>query len=419
MFIRSHLLTLKAYKFRLSPSLDQQVLLNKTFGCTRFVWNKLVDNFNSWTPTELPPKISSKILKDNPEFIWLNEVSAAALQQKCNDFEETKNQYFNKKRKIKLGRPKFKKRGHNDAYRLPNPKFTLDQGNSKIRLEKIGHVPIILDRSIKEPANYRSITISKNNCDQYFASILVDELIELKPTTGRMVGIDVGLKDLFVLSDGIVIDNPRWFNKNQVKLKRAQQHLARKIKGSNRRDKQKIKVAKIHLKIKNQRTNFLQEITTALVNNYDVIAIEDLNVKGMVKNHNLAKAISDVSWSTFTSMLFYKCGWYGKSLVKIDRWYPSSKLCHCCGTKLDSLPLDIREWTCFNCGSVHHRDLNAAINIERKGYSDLIGLPVEFDNFPKLSSVECIEYRQGEAVRPGLFRKEYHLASSVNCLELL
>ena len=412
-------MTLKAYKFRLDPTPDQKVLLNKTFGCTRFLWNKLVDNFNSWTPTELPLKINEQTLKHQPEFDFLKEVSNCALQQKLRDFEETKKQYFNKKRKIKLGRPKFKKRGHNDAFRLTNLRFDLDQENSKVRLEKIGHVPIILDRTIKEPANYRSITVSKNSSDQYFASILVDELIELKPTTGRMVGIDVGLKDLFVLSDGIVIDNPRWFNKNQVKLKRAQQHLARKIKGSNRRNKQRIKVAKIHLKIKNQRTNFLQEVTTALVNNYDVIVIENLNVKGMVKNHNLAKAISDSSWSTFTSMLSYKCDWYGKSLVKIDRWYPSSKLCNCCGHKFEELVLGISEWTCSNCGSVHHRDLNAAINIERKGYSDLCGLPIEFDNFPKLSSVEYIEYRQGEVVRPMMFSNKHHLASSMNCLNLL
>ena len=412
-------MTLKAYKFRLSPTSDQKVLLNKTFGCTRFVWNKLVDNFNSWNPETPPLKISEQTLKHQPEFEFLKEVSNCALQQKLRDFEETKKQYFNKKRKIKLGRPKFKKRGLNDAFRLTKLTFKLDQENNKIRLEKIGYVPIILDRIIIEPANYRSITITKNSCDQYFASILVDELIELKPTAGRMVGIDVGLKDLFVLSDGIVIDNPRWFNKNQVKLKRAQQHLAKKIKGSNRRNKQRIKVAKIHLKIKNQRTNFLQEITTALVNNYDVIAIEDLNVKGMVKNHNLAKAISDSSWSSFTSMLSYKCDWYGKSLIKINRWYPSSKLCNCCGSKLETLTLDIREWTCENCGSAHHRDLNAAINIERKGYSDLIGSPVEFDNLPKLSSVEYIEYRQREVVRPALFRKEHHLASSVNCLYLL
>ena len=412
-------MTLKAYKFRLLPTPDQQVLLNKTFGCTRFVWNKLVDNFNSWTPYNQPPKVNEQTLKHQPEFEFLKEVSNCALQQKLRDFEETKKQYFNKKRKIKLGRPKFKKRGLNDAFRLTKLTFKLDQENNKIRLEKIGYVPIILDRIIIEPANYRSITITKNSCDQYFASILVDELIELKPTAGRMVGIDVGLKDLFVLSDGIVIDNPRWFNKNQVKLKRAQQRLSRKIKGSNRLHKQRIKVAKIHLKIKNQRTNFLQEVTTALVNNYDVIAIEDLNVKGMVKNHNLAKAINDASWSTFTSMLSYKCDWYGKSLVKIDQWYPSSKLCHSCGSKLETLALEIRGWTCSTCNVVHHRDLNAAINIERKGYSDLTGLPVEFDNFPKLSSVECIEYRQGEVVRPVLFSNKHHLASSMNCLESL
>ncbi len=407
---------LKAYKFKLDPMTDQKTLLNKTFGCTRFVWNRFVDNFNAWSPTEPQPKLTDKILKDDPNFTWLNEVSAAALQQKRLDFEATKKQFFNKARKTKLGRPKFKKRGHNDAYRLPNQKFTLDQENSKVRLEKIGYVPIILDRTIIEPANYRSITISKNACDQYFASILVDELIELKPTTGRMVGIDVGLKDLFVLSDGNIIDNPRWFNKNQVKLKRAQQHLAKKIKGSNHRHKQRLKVAKLHLKIKNQRTNFLQEVTTALVNNYDLIAVEDLNVVGLVKNHCLAKAISDASWSTFISMLDYKCGWYGKSLVKIDRWYPSSKLCSHCGHRLDSLTLDVREWVCPKCGSAHHRDLNAAVNIVWKGYSDLSGLPVEFGGLYKPPSAEYVEYRQGEVVRPMLFSNRHHLASSVNCL---
>lgn len=407
-------MTLKAYKYRIYPNSIQETLLNKTFGCVRFVWNKLVENFNNWSPDTESSKINEKILKDDPEYIWLNEVSAGALQQKRIDFDETKKQFFNKNRKVKLSRPKFKKKGNHQSYRLPNQKFSFDQESSTIRLEKIGYVKVVVDRHISPEANYRSVTVSKTPTGKYYVSILVEEFIELKPTTGYKVGIDLGLKDLFILSDGHVVDNPRWFRENQSKLKKAQQHLARKVKGSNRYKKQRIKVARIHEDIKNQRTNFLHEISTSLVTNYDVICIEDLNVKGMMKNHCLAKAIQDASWSSFVSMLEYKCNWYGKSLIKINRWYPSSKTCSSCGYKLDNLDLDTREWTCPDCGTRHDRDLNAAKNILLKGFSDLTGDPIEFGSFSKLSSAECVEYRRGEVV--SLFDASHHLASSMNRL---
>ena len=391
----------KAFKFRIYPTQEQEVLLNKTFGCCRFVWNKHVEGFNSWTPAFIPEKLTYKIIKDNPEYSWLNEVSAAALQSKDNDFREFKNQYFNKNRKKKLSKPKFKKKGNRESYSLPNQKFTLDQEQSLIRLEKIGWVPVVLDRIISTDVNYRSVTVSKVPSGKFFVSILVQINIEPKPLTGKMVGIDLGLNDLFILSNGEKINNPKNFSNNQVELKRTQQHRNRKKKGSNRYEKQRVKVAKIHEKIVNKRKHLLHEVSTQLVTNYDVICTENLNVAGMTKNHKLAKAIQDASWSSFVQMLEYKCNWYGKTLIKIDQFYPSSKTCSCCGHKMDSMSLDIRNWTCPNCGSEHDRDINAAKNILAKGFSDLTGEEIEFTSVSeKLVSVECIEYKHGEAIRP-------------------
>ena len=407
----------KAFKFRIYPTKDQEVNLNKTFGCTRFLWNKLVENFNSYDPetNPKPEKINEQTLKHNPEYEWLKEVSNCALQQKCRDFEETKKQFFNKKRKVKLGRPKYKKKGGRESYRLTSLRFKLYQDQSIIRLEKIGYVKAITHRVIPEDADYRSVTVSKTPTGKFYVSILVQINTNVKPLTGKHIGIDLGLKDLFILSDGQVIDNPKWFRESQTDLKKAQQHLSRKKKGSKRREKQRIKVARIHEKIVNQRTNFLHEVSSAIVRDYDIICIEDLNVTGMLKNHKLAKAISDASWSAFTSMLDYKCNFYGKTLVKVDRFFPSSKTCSYCGHKMESMTLDIRNWTCPNCMTNHDRDWNAAVNIERKGFSDLVG--EEFEPLNKGSSVEYIEYRHREVVSPRLFSNEHHLASSVKCLE--
>ena len=410
---------LKAFKYRLYPDKDQTVMLNKTFGCVRFFWNQLVDNFNSWTPDYMPPVMTEQTIKHQDEYKFLQEVSNCALQQKQRDFNETKHQYFNKSRKVRIGRPHHKKTRGRQSFRLTKEKFTLNQDLNIIRLEKIGKVRIKIHQEIPDGVDYRSVTVSKDPSGKMYASILVKINVDPKPLTGRMVGIDLGLKDLFILSDGQVISNPKFFRENQTELKKAQQHLARKTKGSNRYRKQNLKVAKIHEKIRFKRNNLLNEVSTALVNNYDVICIEDLNVAGMIKNHCLSKSIADASWSSFTTMLDYKCSWYGKTLVKIDRWYPSSKTCHCCGHKLDSLELDTREWTCQECSSAHDRDWNAAINILRKGYSDLTGTPLEFGTFPKVSSVESIEYSRGEEISPLMFSNNHHLASSLKRLEFV
>lgn len=355
----------KAFKYRIYPNKSQKELLSKTFGCIRVIWNANVESFNSYDKDNKPkPKIITKsdLVIDRP---WLNEVSAAAIQQKVRDFQETSKQFFSKTRKKKINRPSFKKKSGNQSYRLPNQKFSIN-GN-KIRLEKIGWVKMSVDRIIPDNSKILSCTISKNCCNQYFVSVSVDTVIYHKPKTGKSVGVDLGLKSFATLSDNIVIDNIKFFREKQSEIIKIQKHLSRKKKGSNRYKKNKFRIAGLHNKIANKRNDFLHNVTTLLVNNYDVICIEDLNVSGMLSNHKLAKAISDTSFSMFRSMLEYKCNWYGKELVVIDRFFPSSKTCSKCGWKKEDLTLSNRVFKCENCGIEIDRDLNAAINIERVG----------------------------------------------------
>lgn len=353
------------YRYRVYPNVKQRALLTKTFGCVRYYWNLQVEAFNAYDKKSNPHPVfctSTQVRRDVP---WMGEVSAAAIQQKENDFKQYKTQFFNKPRKERIGNPSFKKRSGRQSYRLPNQKFSIK--DSKIRLEKTGWVKMVVDRDIPEYAKLMSVTVSKNPSGQYFASVLVEQEIKQLNKTGYDVGIDVGLKEFLVQSDGIVVANPRIFRENQAKLKRMQQHLSRKQNGSKRRDKCKLKVARLHQKVSNQRKWFLHNESTRIVRDYDVIAIEDLNIAGMLKNRKLAKSISDVSWSAFFTMLKYKSEWYGKELVKIDRFSPSSKTCSACGYIRQDLQLSVREWTCPECYVQHDRDENAAKNIKAMG----------------------------------------------------
>lgn len=355
----------KAFKYRIYPNKSQQILFAKIFGCVRVIWNANVESFNSYDKDANPkPKIITKsdLITDKP---WLNEISAAAIQQKIRDFQETSKQFFSKTRKKRIGRPSFKKKSGIQSYRLPNQKFSL--GDNKIRLEKIGWVKMRVDRAIPDESKILSCTISMNCCGQYFVSVLVETLILHKHKTGKMVGIDLGLKSFATLSGSIVIDNIKFFREKQSEIVKIQRHLSRKKKGSNRYRKNKLRIARLHNKIANKRNYFLHSVTTYLADNYDVICIEDLNVSGMLSNHKLAKAISDTSFYQFRSMLEYKCNWYGKELVVIDRFYPSSKTCSKCGWKKEDLTLSDRVFKCENCGMEIDRDLNAAINIKRVG----------------------------------------------------
>ena len=355
----------RSYKYRMCPNKTQEELLAKTFGCVRVMWNACVDSFNSYDKETNPnPKFPTKVdlVVDKP---WLNDVSAATLQQKQRDFIEFSKQYFNSNRKEKISKPNYKNKHGDQSFRLPFPKFRVI--NNKIRLEKIGWVHIVVDREIPDNARFISCTVSKNRSDQYFVSVLVETEQHYKQKTGKTVGVDLGIKTLATLSDGTTVENPHFLRENQAKLKMMQRHLSRKKLGSNRRKKCRLKVSRLHRDIANKRLWYMHNLTTMLVNNYDVICIEDLNTSGMLKNHKLAGSISDASLSTFRRQLEYKCQWYGEELVVISRFYPSSKTCSRCGWKNKDLKLLDRTFICKDCGVEIDRDLNAAINIQAVG----------------------------------------------------
>lgn len=401
----------KAYKFRLYPTKPQEILINKTFGCCRFIFNNLLAyNKNGYEEDKnWKLKFNEKMFKDQEEYSWLHEVSAVAIQQARIDLTSSYTNFFSslkgKRKGRKVGCPKFKKKGEKDSYRLTGQVFKI-VGN-KIRVQKVGDVKCVFDRTIPDDAKLCNITISKNKSGQYFASILVEQNIETKPYSGKFIGIDLGIKDLLVMSNGYAMNNPKLFRKNQAKLRTAQKHLSRKQKGSNRRNKQRLKVARIHRDITNQKAWLYHNITTWIIENYDLICLENLNVQGMMKNRKLSKAVQEVSWYQLVTMLEYKARWYGKTIQKIDRFYPSSKTCSSCGHKLESLDLGTREWTCPSCGTEHDRDLNAALNILKKGVDDCYQI--------ELKSDVLADYRRGEEVRLGSVHP--YLASSMKRLD--
>ena len=383
----------KAYKLRLYPNKTQEVLLNKTFGSVRLVWNTLLaknlkgyeEQGKSWKQD-----FNTTVLKT--DFDFLKEVSAASLQQKSRDLSETYKQWFNSvsgKRKGKpLGYPRFKKKGLKDSYRLPNQKFKLFQADNKIQLEKIGKVTCRYpsDMSAFNKDDLVSVTITKSKSNKYYASVIVDASVTPMPKTNKMIGIDLGIKDLMTLSNNIVIKRSNYLKENQFKIKKMQQHLSRKKKDSKRYQKQRIKLAKLQDKIVNKRQWFIHNITKALVKDFDVICVESLDVKSMqgsVKNIN--RTIAEVSLSEVVRQLEYKCLFYDKTFVKVDKYFPSSQLCSCCGERNKEIKnLKIREWTCSKCGAMHHRDVNAAINILKEGFKDISG--------------ESLDYRRGDFI---------------------
>jgi putative transposase len=371
------LIQLKAFKYRIYPNKEQEIFLGKTFGCVRFIWNNLVSNFNK-DKDFIGPKMTENesTLKDYHD--WLKEVPAVALQQKTKDFIEDKNQYFKstkgKRAGKKLGRPNFKKRGNNESFRISGAasyEFTSfsDIESGYIKLPKMAPMKIVAHQ--KFTGKVKNITVSKTPSNQYFVSILVEEDIGLKGMTHREVGIDLGLSDLIITSNGHKFQRvSKQLEKTNRLLKKAQKKLAKKTKGSNNYTVQRVKVAKLYAKVTQIRTNYYHNISSWLVSNYDAIYLENLNVNGMLKNRCLSRAISEASWSTLVGMIKYKSNWYGKNVHQIDRFFPSSKTCSCCGTKIDKLPLSMREWTCESCGTQHDRDLNAAQNIKNQGQLD-------------------------------------------------
>jgi putative transposase len=358
---------LKAYKFRLYPTKNQKTFIEKHIGSCRFVYNwALAEKIKTYEQTGKSISqfdLNKKITMLKEEKKWLTEVNSQSLQGMTRNLESAFTKFFREK----TGFPNFKSK-KNPIQSFPIPQhYTIDFENSIIKLPKIGEVETVLHR--KFDGTMKVATLSKTSTGKYFISILVedDKEIPIKQefTVDTTVGIDVGIKDFAVLSNGEKVENPKYLKTYLQTLKVLQKQVSRKVKGSNRRRKAIIKLAKIHEKVTNQRNDFQNKLSFKLTSENQAISLENLNVKGMVKNHCLAQAISDASWSSFVTKLEYKAQWFGKTILRIGRFEPSSKICNNCGYYKQDLTLSIREWTCPDCSTFHDRDINAAINIKK------------------------------------------------------
>lgn len=371
---------MKTYKFRIYPNQKQKELLGKTFGSSRFIYNYMLnlriseweENGKSLSCFDCAKKITE--LKNSDEFSWLKEVDSIALQSA----NENLNKAFLKFFKEKKGFPKFKKKYAKQSYVTKNVGNSIKIEGNSIKLPKLGFVRFAKSREIV--GTIKTVAVSMSPTRKYYISVTTDYVPTASDKWAKnkeSVGIDLGLTHFAVFDDGTKIPNPRHYKKYKAKLAKEQRILSRryeKAKAHNRKlvdcknyQKQKIKVAKVHEKIKNVRTDFLQKLSTEIVKNHAIICIENLSVANMKKNQHLAAAITDVSWSEFVSMLKYKSDWHDRELHQVGKTFPSSQICSTCHELDGKKPLNVRKWTCKNCGAEHDRDINAAINILIEG----------------------------------------------------
>lgn len=355
------IVTRRAYRYRFYPNQEQRIQLAQTFGSCRFVYNWALrlrtDAYYQHQQKMSYKETSNQLtqLKKSPEFCWLKDVTAVPLQQALRHLNTAFLNFFSGRAKY----PKFKKKRNkqsatyaSNAFKWEVKKLTLAKMKSSLKIRWHRHFTGV-------PT---TVTVSKDSANRYFVSFSVEEEIEQLPQNDEKVAIDLGIKDVIVSSKGIASGNPKHYRKYEKKLAKLQKRLTKKQKGSKNRDKARLKVAKLHAKIADCRLDFLNKLTIQLIRENQVVITESLAVKNMIKNHKLAKAIADVAWGELIRQLDYKASWYGRILVQVDRFFPSSKQCHACGHVLDKLPLEIREWDCV-CGSHNLRDYNAALNL--------------------------------------------------------
>lgn len=358
----------RAYRFRFYPTPEQEQILARTFGCARFAYNHMLRlRTDAWYQRQErvgyhDTSAALTALKKTPEHAWLNEVSSVPVQQALRHLQTAFANFFAKRAKY----PNFRRKDGVQCAEYTTSGFRWD--GSSLKLAKMDEpLAIRWSRTLPKGAKPTTVTASKDTAGRYHVSILCDDVVSAKKKAKSQVGIDLGLTHFAILSTGEKIAAPNSFRKNEAKLAKLQRRLSKKQKGSANRLKAKLKVARMHAKTADARRDFLHKLSTRLINENQVIAIESLAVSNMQKNRALAKSISDASWSEFVRQLTYKAEWYGRTLVGIDRWYPSSKRCSDCGHTVAKMPLNVRSWTCPECGSIHDRDVNAARNVLAAG----------------------------------------------------
>lgn len=356
-----------SHKIRIYPNKEQEVFLKKSCGVARFAYNWGLTEWqkqykNGEKPNYLKVKKQFNGIKKD-EFPFVCEVSKCCTETAFSNLGKAYKNFFAKRAKY----PKFKKKGVHDSFGLDNLKFRVER--KRIKLAKMK--PMRMAEELRFDGKIMSGTVS---CvaGKWYISIAVEVKKDMTlPKTGKYVGVDLGVKDIAITSDGFKFANPRWIHKSEKKLKRLQRELARRQRASKRRERTRLRLARQHNRVANQRKDWLHKITTYLIRSYDVVALEDLNVCGMTKNHSLAKAITNVAFGEFNRQIEYKAQMYGKQIYRVDRFFPSSKTCSVCGCIQDKMPLHIREWTCPECGAHHDRDINAATNLLRQAMSEV------------------------------------------------
>jgi len=355
---------LKSYKYRLYPNNEQKILINKHLGCSRFIYNwgleTRIKEYQKTKKSLSSIELSSRLTILKKELEWLKEVNSQSLQMALRNLDNAYTKFFRQKK----GFPKFKNKHGRQSFQCPQ-RNKVDFENNTITITKIKNIKAIFDRRFK--GIIKTVTINKTSTNKYFASVLVETADNLKkkskPNKNKAIGIDLGLKNFITLSTGERVKNPKHLQKLSKKLSFFARRKNRKKKGSKRREKARLKLARLHERIKNKREDFLHKLSTRLIRENQSICLEDLDIQGMLKNRNLARSISSASWSKFVEMLKYKGDWYGCNVLQIGRFDPSSKMCNC-GKINQSLRLQDRMWTCKECGRCHDRDILAANNIK-------------------------------------------------------